>query len=114
MTILNDADRVHLGIEAVERLPQAGEKGIHLKQRLKDKLVEHRQYIEKYGEDLPEIRNWKWGSGKGNDRAITIGYRANSLPDKENAYGDAPSEGAVRDGTSEGGRSFQGCGDFFI
>ena len=39
-------------------------KGLHLKQQLKEKLIEHKQYIAKNGEDLPEIRNWKWGAAK--------------------------------------------------
>ncbi len=60
MTVLNDLDRFHLVMDTIDRLPQAGEKGIYLKQKLKDKLVEHKQYIDKNGEDLPEIRNWKW------------------------------------------------------
>ena len=47
-------------MDTIDRLPQTGDKGITLKQRLKDKLVEHKQYIDKYGEDLPEIRDWKW------------------------------------------------------
>ena len=34
----------------------------HLKQQLEDKLIEHKQYIRKHGEDMPEIRNWKWGA----------------------------------------------------
>jgi xylulose-5-phosphate/fructose-6-phosphate phosphoketolase len=60
MTVLNDLDRFHLVMDTIDRLPQAGDKGIYLKQKLKDKLVEHKQYIDKNGEDLPEIRNWKW------------------------------------------------------
>ena len=64
MTVLNDLDRFHLVMDTIERLPQTGDKGIYLKQQLKDKLIEHRQYINKYGEDLPEIRNWKWGGTK--------------------------------------------------
>ena len=44
----------------IDRLPQTGDKGVYPKQQLKDKLVEHKQYIDKYGEDMPEIRNWKW------------------------------------------------------
>jgi xylulose-5-phosphate/fructose-6-phosphate phosphoketolase len=47
-------------MDTIDRLPQTGDKGIYLKQQLKDKLIEHKQYIDKYGEDLPEIRNWKW------------------------------------------------------
>jgi xylulose-5-phosphate/fructose-6-phosphate phosphoketolase len=62
MTVLNEMDRFHLVIDTIERVPQAGEKGVYLKQRLKDKLVEHKQYIDQYGEDMPEVRNWKWGA----------------------------------------------------
>ncbi len=62
MTVLNDLDRFHLVMDAIDRLPQTGDKGIYMKQRLKDKLIEHKQYIDKYGEDLPEIRNWKWSN----------------------------------------------------
>ncbi len=61
MTVLNDLDRFHLVIDAIDRLPQTGNKGIYLKQQLKDKLIEHTQYIDRFGEDLPEIRNWQWG-----------------------------------------------------
>ncbi len=64
MTVLNDLDRFHLVMDTIDRLPQTGDKGIYLKQQLKDKLVEHKQYIDKYGQDLPEIRNWKWGNPK--------------------------------------------------
>jgi xylulose-5-phosphate/fructose-6-phosphate phosphoketolase len=64
MTVLNDLDRFHLVMDAIDRVPQTGEKGIYLKQQLKDKLVEHKQYIDKYGEDMPEIRNWKWSNPK--------------------------------------------------
>jgi len=61
MTVLNDLDRFHLAIDVVDRLPKLGSKGTYLKQQLLHKLTEHRQYIEKYGEDMPEIKNWKWG-----------------------------------------------------
>ena len=60
MTVLNDLDRFHLVMDVVDRLPQTGDQGIYLKQQLKDKLIEHRQYINKHGRDLPEIREWKW------------------------------------------------------
>jgi len=64
MTVLNELDRFHLVMDVIDRVPRTGDKGIYLKQQLKDKLIDHKQYIDKYGEDLPEIRNWKWDSIK--------------------------------------------------
>jgi xylulose-5-phosphate/fructose-6-phosphate phosphoketolase len=48
----------------VDRLPHLGSKGAYLKQTMRDKLIEHKVYIDKHGEDLPEIRNWKWKPGQ--------------------------------------------------
>jgi xylulose-5-phosphate/fructose-6-phosphate phosphoketolase len=62
MTVLNDLDRFDLVIDTINRLPQTGERGTYLKQRLKDKLIDHKQYIDEHGQDLPEVRNWKWGN----------------------------------------------------
>lgn len=58
--VLNDLDRFHLVIDVINRLPQLGDKGAKLKLLLEAKLVEHRAYINKHGEDMPEIRDWKW------------------------------------------------------
>jgi xylulose-5-phosphate/fructose-6-phosphate phosphoketolase len=60
MPVQNELDRFHLVIDVINRLPQTGTKGTYLKQELQNKLVEHKQYIHKYGEDMPEVRNWKW------------------------------------------------------
>ena len=62
MTVLNDLDRFHLVMDTIDRVPQAGEKGRALKRQLQAKLIEHKQYIDKNGQDLPEIRNWKWSN----------------------------------------------------
>ena len=61
MVVLNDLDRFHLVQDVVNRLPQLGDKGIKLKEWAQDKLTEHKQYIVKNGQDMPEIQNWKWG-----------------------------------------------------
>jgi len=61
MAVLNDLDRYHLVLDVIDRLPQLHAKAAYLKQELQNKLIDHKQYIYKYGEDMPEIRNWKWG-----------------------------------------------------
>ncbi|HEX2584888.1 MAG TPA: phosphoketolase family protein [Steroidobacteraceae bacterium] len=61
MTVLNELDRYHLVINAISRLPQTGAAGIELIDRLKNKLQEHRRYINTNGHDMPEISNWRWG-----------------------------------------------------
>jgi xylulose-5-phosphate/fructose-6-phosphate phosphoketolase len=60
MTVLNDLDRFHLAGDVVDRVPRLQRVGAHFKQFLRSKLVEHKQYICEHGDDMPEIRDWKW------------------------------------------------------
>ena len=60
MRVQNDIDRFHLVMDVINRLPQLGNRGAFLIQLMRDKLIEHKQYIREFGVDLPEVRNWKW------------------------------------------------------
>ena len=60
MTVLNEMDRFHLAMDAVDRLPQLGGKAAYIMQACRDKLIEHGEYIRAHGDDMPEIRNWTW------------------------------------------------------
>mgnify|MGYP001574461683 CR=1 FL=1 len=60
MVVLNDLDRFHLVDDVVDRLPHLGPAVAYAKQAIRDKLIEHKEYIRKYGDDAPEIRDWKW------------------------------------------------------
>ena len=63
MVVLNDMDRFHLASDVIDRVPKLGSAAAYAKQTCRDKLIEHRQYIVQYGDDMPEIRDWKWSAG---------------------------------------------------
>ena len=60
MVVLNDLDRFHLVMDVIDRVPQLERIGAQVKQLMRDKRLEHKQYIRKHGDDMPEIRDWKW------------------------------------------------------
>ena len=64
MVVLNDLDRFHLVEDVIDRVPKLGAETAYLKQGIRDKLIEHKQYIARYGQDMPEIRNWTWPGGQ--------------------------------------------------
>ncbi len=63
MTVLNDIDRFHLAKDVIDRVPQLGSRAAYLTQFIRDKLIDHARYIRQYGDDMPEIRDWKWSGG---------------------------------------------------
>jgi xylulose-5-phosphate/fructose-6-phosphate phosphoketolase len=63
MLVRNDMDRFHLVIDVIDRVPGLASRAAHVKQAMREKLVEHRHYIMQRGEDLPEVRDWKWPHG---------------------------------------------------
>jgi len=71
MVVMNDMDRFHLVADVIDRVPRLRNEAVYLKQYIRDKLIDHKQYIYKHGEDMPEIRNWQWPySGAAGDNEI--------------------------------------------
>ncbi|NLP11143.1 phosphoketolase, partial [bacterium] len=62
MVVLNDLDRYHLAMDVIDRVPKLGYAAAYAKQSLSGKLIEHKEYIMKYGQDMPEVRNWRWNA----------------------------------------------------
>jgi xylulose-5-phosphate/fructose-6-phosphate phosphoketolase len=60
MAVRNDLDRFHLVTDVIDRVPKLGHIAAYAKQAVRDKLIEHKEYISKYGQDMPEIREWTW------------------------------------------------------
>ncbi len=65
MVVMNEVDRFHLAMDAIDRVPRLKDQAVYLKQALRNKLIDHKQYISTYGEDMPEIQNWKWSNPTG-------------------------------------------------
>ena len=61
MCVLNDLDRFHLVQDVIDRVPQLGARAAYAKQAIRDKLIEHKQYVDEHGDDMPEVTSWTWG-----------------------------------------------------
>jgi xylulose-5-phosphate/fructose-6-phosphate phosphoketolase len=70
MVVRNDLDRFHLVMDVIDRVPKLGYRAAHVRQLMRDKLTEHREYITRRGEDLPEIRNWVWQDAR--DESVDV------------------------------------------
>jgi xylulose-5-phosphate/fructose-6-phosphate phosphoketolase len=64
MTVLNNLDRYDLVCDVMDRVPSVGARAAYVKQAMRDKLAEHRAYVIERGEDMPEIRDWRWRAPK--------------------------------------------------
>lgn len=64
MAVPNNIDRFHLAKDVIDQVPSLGSRAANLAQLIRDKLIDHKRYIRQYGEDMPEIRNWTWGTKK--------------------------------------------------
>jgi xylulose-5-phosphate/fructose-6-phosphate phosphoketolase len=62
MAVRNDIDRFHLAADVIDRVPKLASVAAYAKQRIRDKLIEHGQFIDRYGEDMPEVRDWRWSA----------------------------------------------------
>jgi xylulose-5-phosphate/fructose-6-phosphate phosphoketolase len=61
MCVLNGIDRFHLVGDVIDRVPGLAERAAYAKQAIRDKLIDHKQYIAKHGDDMPEVAGWRWG-----------------------------------------------------
>jgi xylulose-5-phosphate/fructose-6-phosphate phosphoketolase len=65
---MNDLDRFHLVNDVIDRVPNLGARAAYAKQAINEKLIEHKEYIRQYGDDMPEIAGWTWAQAGAWDR----------------------------------------------
>jgi xylulose-5-phosphate/fructose-6-phosphate phosphoketolase len=69
MCVRNQIDRFHLASDVIDRVPSLGARAAYLKQAIRDRLIDHQRYIEEHGDDMPAVRDWRWGGGKAEAQA---------------------------------------------
>jgi xylulose-5-phosphate/fructose-6-phosphate phosphoketolase len=93
MVVLNDLDRFHLANDAIDRIAKFKNQGAYTKQLIRDKWVEHRQYIMSVGKDMPEVEDWTWGHYHQADRQPPAAVQSQSAaPSEEGSEGVARSD----------------------
>jgi xylulose-5-phosphate/fructose-6-phosphate phosphoketolase len=60
MVVRNDLDRFHLAEDVIDRVPGFGSRCAYFKQKIRDLLIDHEEYIRTYGDDMPMVKNWSW------------------------------------------------------
>jgi xylulose-5-phosphate/fructose-6-phosphate phosphoketolase len=73
MCVLNEIDRYSLAIDAIDRVPQLMSSAAHVRQKLVDKIIEHKHYIRRHGEDMPEIAGWVWQMSADEEPSVATG-----------------------------------------
>lgn len=92
MVVVNDLDRFHLANDLIDRVPKLRNRGAYVKQLIRDKLVEHKQYVTTFGKDLPEVQDWKWGYYSDSAKPAPATKTDSSAPAEEGAEGAARSD----------------------
>jgi xylulose-5-phosphate/fructose-6-phosphate phosphoketolase len=92
MVVINDLDRFRLANDAIDRIDKYKNQGAYTKQLIRDKWVEHRQYIMTVGKDMPEVEDWKWGYYHQSDRQPPASVQSHPAPSEEGGEGTARSD----------------------
>lgn len=96
MVVLNEMDRFHLAQDAINRVAKLRNIGAYVKQIIRDQLIDHKHYITKHGEDMPEIQNWKWGYYSGSQSQKTQPKTAREQPVGSSTPAIEGAEGTAR------------------
>ncbi|HYC00228.1 MAG TPA: phosphoketolase family protein [Candidatus Limnocylindrales bacterium] len=104
MVVLNDMDRFHLVGDVVDRLPHLGSRAAYLKQAIRDKLIDHKGHITRYGDDMPEVRDWRWGDYASGGSLLGAPAAGRGTPTTTSLDGSGDGSEDAKPGGGHGGR----------